>query len=355
MKNIKLICVIVLILSLIIPLAGCREIEAISIGEGTTVKNVIILIGDGMGFAHIEGTKIYNDIQELNMEKLPYSGEVITSSLSLRATDSAAAATAMATGNKTKNKSVGMYKKQELKNITEYAIEQGKRTGIVVTKPLTDATPAGFSAHVTKRSKTDEIAVQQINSGIDIMFGEGISTFNKYTDLIADNNYSYINTKSELEDCEDDKILGIFDSLTPNGDISLSYLSEYAINALNKNNDNGFFLMIEGSKIDSKSHDNDFVGMTEELLAFDEAVKVAMEFAVADGNTMVIVTADHETGKLIIPDNATIDNLNDKCFHSGGHTKANVPYFSYGGMSPSMPKIMDNTHIFIIIMWAFGM
>lgn len=346
--SLKFIITILIILAIcIIPLSGCTDSNYI---EPAIVKNVILLIGDGMGPTHIEATKIYTDIDTLNMETLPYRGEVSTNSLSfLIPTDSAASGSAMATGQKYSNYSLSHKDGHDIKSVTEYAMENGKKTGIVVTKPLTDATPAAFSVHTSSRYNSD-IATKQMNCGIDVMIGEGRDIYDSNATSLEEKGYDYLNTKAELDATESNKIFGIFDSLTPECDSSLAYLSDKAIKTLNKNNDKGFFLMIEGSKIDSMSHDNNFSAMTEELVAFDEAVKVAMDFAKEDKNTMVIVTADHETGDLRLPEYPTHDNLINDCYHSGGHTNKNVLYFSYGGFSPEMPDAIENTDIFVYIM-----
>jgi len=351
MKNkiIKIFVISLIILSFsIIPLYGCNEGE-----ETQEVKNIILLIGDGMGVNHIESTKIYQEISELNMETLPYDGLVNTTSLGGLVTDSAAAGTAMATGQKVVNANISWYNGNNLKTFTEYSIENNKKTGIVTTKPLYDATPAAFSSHTMLR--TDEIGIrnQQIESGIDVFLGEGKEKYDALSEQIAIKGYDYITTEEQLNGTINRKIFGAFESLTPTGSLTLAELSDKAIETLNENNTEGFFLMIEGGKIDSMSHSNDFDAMTEELKAFDLAVKVALDFAKEDGNTMVIVTADHETGDLILPDNPTKENLNDDCYNSTGHTAKKVKYFAYGGISDTIGKEIENTDIFVILMKAF--
>ena len=328
------------------PFCGCAK-------EKAPVKNVILLIGDGMGQNHVEGTKIYCGINSLNMESCPYRGLVNTTSKDGVITDSAAAATAMATGIKVYNSAISKHEGNDLKTVTEYAIENNKSTGIAVTKALNDATPAAFSSHSFFRYDKKNISMQQVNSGIDILMGENDENYTSLMQDISNNGYQYIDSKEDFNDIKSSKIFALFDSLTPDKEPSLAYMTEKAISALDRDNKDGFFLMVEGSKIDSRSHSNDFEGMTKELTAFDQAVKAALDFAEKDGNTLVIVTADHETGNLILPDNPTKESLNNSCFKSGDHTANKVYYFAYGTTADAIPEEIENTDIFHIIMSAF--
>lgn len=303
-------------------------------------KNVILLIGDGMGEEHIKAGELYEG-SLLTMQKFPTQGEVVTRSLTPPFTDSAAAATAMATGYKTYNSRISYKDGKNLTTIAEEAMAAGKKVGVVATKSITDATPAAFLAHAKDRDMSDEIAEQMLNSGVDVLFGLNDDSMRKLASQIPTLTRDYCTTFEEIASSSAEQIVGLFDEAIPTlGANTLSYLTEKALDVLSKNNDNGFFLMIEGSKIDSYSHDNDMEGMLRELRAFDEAVSTAKSWASKNGDTAVIVVADHETGNLTIPDGATMEDLIDyeksnNWFKSTTHTNSNVRYFIYNvGSAP---------------------
>ncbi len=322
--------------------------------NAAAAKNIILLIGDGMGFEQIEAGRIYNDKKPFAMDGMPYQGSVITNAyIKEIPTDSAAAATALATGNKVVHYSVAMRDGIPLKSITEYSMDAGKKTGIVATKDITDATPAAFSSHAPSRSNEEEIMTCQINSNIDLFMGQGKSKFDPYAGLLTSKGYTYVNTKAELEACDAAKIFATFDFISPQSEHSLSYLTRKAIDILSKENEKGFFLMVEGSKIDSACHANNLEEMIAELNAFDQAAAVALDFAVEDKNTLVIVVADHETGDLILPPDAGKQDLNNQLFHTGAHTSKKVPYFAYGPTADSFSQEIENTEIFVHMMSAF--
>ncbi len=340
-------------------------------GEDPAVEdrahNVILLIGDGMGKNHIKTAEIYHGSKLFMNSKLTTSGEVITHSLSLGATDSAAAATAMATGKKVKNGQIAWHSNENIASITEYAQSLGKRTGIVTTKPAYDATPAAFSAHTKSRSNSNDIVYQQVHSSnLNVLMGLGKSYYDPFADVINTPTRDYVNNFADLNASSKDDVYAIFedDAIATLGTNTLATMTERALDKLTINdNEDGFFLMVEGARIDSYSHDNEIKPMIEQLLAFDDAVAVAYNFAKKHPNTTVIVTADHETGNLKIPNPKkeaneegelvevplSADDIDNSWFKKTGHTTQNVVYYAFGPGAKAIPSEIDNTDIYEII------
>ncbi len=311
-------------------------------------QNVILLIGDGMGLNHIKTAELYNNGAMLNIRKLSVTGEIMTRSFSAGATDSAASATAYATGYKTFNGRLSYLNGDSLPTIAEQAMSAGKKVGIVATKEVTDATPAAFLAHAKSRSDTANIANQIVASDVDVLFGLNNDELKALASSIQTENRDYCVSFDEVNKSSSEKIFGLFDEPIQNiGKNTLASLTEKALDKLA--NENGFFLMVEGSKIDSYSHDNDVKGMIDELNGFDAAVSRAVAWARKNGNTTVIVLSDHETGDLRIPNNATAEDISDDWFHSTSHTSQNVHYFAYGNGVEEIPQLIDNTDVYDII------
>lgn len=342
--------------------------SAINIGDVETniyPKNIILMIGDGMGPNHIEATKKYLDLEILNMENLAlYDGEVTTFSRNDLITDSAAAATAMSTGIKVDNDAVSKVNNQNIENMCEYAKRFGKKTGIITTSEIYDATPASFSAHANNRYESEIIIDSQLNSGVDLF----ISGRNNEQLLLKENielsGYSYTNLLHEMNyffSNYDSKVYSVFDGINystsneTDEQPSLSTVSLASLNYLEKiSNAEGFFLMIEGADIDTYSHLNKFDSMVNELYGFDETVKTVVNWAKQNKDTIVIVTADHECGNLTYS-NESKEFLNDQLFKSENHTGQNVRVFFYGQFPfteeywNSINNELDNTQISDII------
>lgn len=320
-------------------------------------KNVILLIGDGMGEQHIEAGNIYRS-NKLNMERFAVIGEVMTRSLTPGATDSAAAATAMATGVKTYNSRISYKDGKNLETVAELAKAAGKKVGMVVTKPVTDATPAAFLSHAKGRDDSESIARQLVDFNADILFGLTDDAMDALKAEIPTAERALCTTFDEIDASGSEQIYGLLEdgAIQTAGSDTLSSLTSTALTKLSQNNENGFLLIVEGSKIDTASHDNDMEAMLAELNAFDAAVNTCRNWAQANGETVVMVTADHETGGLEIPkfDNTDANaakqearealinyESSDKWFTRTGHTSANVNYFIYATGSEIAQKSSD--------------
>ncbi len=350
------------------------------------VSNVILCIGDGMGVSQVAlaRMKAAGLGGKLHMERLPVSGSVQTHSANSRVTDSAAAGTALATGVKTKNGMIGMSpEKQEYCTILEAAKATGMATGLVATSSITDATPASFGAHVKSRRMEDRIVEQLLGvpnadnraggsraNKVDVLLGGGRKFFLPWSDpnsarrdrmslLAAARNagYKYVETAEELQSIRHRPLLGLFqlDALTTlPPEPSLALLTEKAIQALTHANDanddseKGFFLMVEGSQIDWACHANDAKAAIRQILLFDQAVKAAVDFALRDGHTLVIVVADHETGGLTLVGGGDEDKGDAELtvhWSTRGHTGLPVPIYALGPGAQRFAGVCDNTDI----------
>jgi alkaline phosphatase len=321
-------------------------------------ENIILFIGDGMGVGHITAAKIARG--NINLERFSVMGLVTTHSANRLITESAAAATALATGYKTNNRAISVSVDQEpLKTLFEYAKEQGKAIGVVVTSSVTGATPAVFLAHADDRRQQTDIAEQIANSDIDVLFGGGWAYFVPATtegskredqkNLLAtlETRMPLILTGDNLSAHTDTQKLAAL--LAPGGlpkaadrDYSLSRLTQTAIHILSKNR-NGFVLMVEGSQIDWAAHNHDQQRLISELIDFDDAVGAGIDFAQNNRRTLIVVTADHEAGGLAVH-GGSIQNrqVDSTAFTTTGHTAAMVPLFAYGPGSTRFSGIQDN-------------
>lgn len=307
--------------------------------------NVILMIGDGMGPNHVKAAEARYG--ELFMTSADVQGELTTYSRYIfGATDSAAAATALATGYKTDNGNVGQYLGKAKQSTTELAISLGMSTAILATEGVDGATPAGFSAHTSSRNDLDGILEDQLASGVDVFFGSNIERYEPLKEKIQKAGYSFADGISSL-DMTNDKVFASFEEIPlDDGGNTKPTLASLALLALDKisANDNGFFMMIEESHIDKCSHDNDLDGALSHVKAYDNTVKAVVEYAMQLGNTIVIVTADHETGGLKYNGESDAE-LSDGMYTLSHHSTANVPYFVFGNIDYEFAKIMDNSQI----------
>lgn len=317
-------------------------------------KNIILLIGDGMGLTQITAGMIANK-NELELERFSYVGLTKTSSSDALITDSAAGATALSAGTKTYNGAIGVDPDTaEVVTILEIAGENGMKTGLVATSSITHATPASFFAHQPSRSLDEAIAKDMLSAPVDFFVGGGKDFFEKRADnlnlldsLKAD-GFEIYDDFSSISTDPAKKVAGFIAAKQPKSmlDGRGDYLPQTTKKALDYlNGENGFFLMIEGSQIDWAGHGNDSDGIVAEMLDFDQAIKEVLDFAEKDGNTLVIVTADHETGGYAIiggDKNGKVEGA----FTTGHHTPALIPAFAFGPGAEKFAGIYENTAIF---------
>ena len=284
------------------------------------IKNVIFLIGDGMGLSYTSAYRYMKDDPKTPVkEKTEFDKYFVGTQMTYpedehqNITDSASAATAMSAGVKTYNAAIAVDNDfTDVKTVLEAAKENGKSTGLVATSEITHATPAAYGAHDISRKNMDAIANDYFDDlvnkkhKIDVLLGGGLSNFvrkdRNLTEEFKKEGYSYVTDRESLLKDTNNQILGLFapggldkaidrNEKTP----SLQDMTKAAIQRLSKNK-NGFFLMVEGSQIDWAGHDNDVVGSMSEMADFEKAFKEAIDFAKKDGNTLVVATADHSTG-----------------------------------------------------------
>jgi len=335
-------------------LTGCAA-------ESDYPENMILFIGDGMGVAHISAAKIARG--SIHLERFPVSGLMTTHSANHLVTESAAAATALATGHKTNNRVVSIsVDHSPLKTLFEYAKAQGKSIGTVVTSSVTNATPAAFMARVGDRRQQADIAEQIANSDVDVLIGGGWAYFvpaanegSKRNDdknllTVLEARMPVILTADQLSAHTDGQKLAAL--LAPEGlpkaagrDYSLARLTRIAIEILSKNR-RGFVLMVEGSQIDWAAHDHDQQYLIYELTDFDDAIGAGLDFAQKDRRTLIAVTADHETGGFAVHDGSIKNRqVTSTAFTTSGHTASMVPIFAFGPGSSRFSGIQDNARI----------
>ncbi|MFO7974631.1 MAG: alkaline phosphatase [Candidatus Hydrogenedentota bacterium] len=339
---------------LLIPLTALAAEDALP-------KNVIVMIGDGMGVAHVTAARIVKG--ELHFERCAVGGFSATHSANRLVTDSAAGGTALATGERTNNGMVAMAPDgTPLKTLLEYAEDAGKSTGVVVTCSVTHATPATFLAHVEDRDQQPRIAEQIVEGDADVILGGGWGFFvpkshkgserNDEKDLLAElgKRMPVALTPEQLHGLGDvDSFAGMLapDYLlwAEDRDPSLAEMTSMALDALSKN-PNGFALMVEGSHLDWAGHDNDEEHIVAETIDFDKAVGAALDFAEANGETLVVVTADHETGGYTILNGKLEEKtLSKSNFGTGGHSAEMVPLFAEGPGATALGGIHDNDEV----------
>jgi len=338
-----IVCLIVVVAFFV---AGLPSVSG-SGPTGPTVKNVILLIGDGMGPAHVELTRLCLGGSELAMEEMDETGPSYMTTYCLREdqtthriTDSAAAGSAIATGYKTYYHAVSVdFDGNPLETVRERAEAEGKATGIVTDVYIQDATPSVFVVHAESRGDDMGFSVAMVESDAEVLMGAGRGFFlpkgpdskgGQRTDgrnLIEEwenSGGTYVDSANELENAEinleeGDRLLGLFGGLynmdydldrqqdKKTGVPTLVEMTEKALEILSQDPD-GFFLMVEGGSLDWVAHDRDVAGVVTETATFDEAVQVALDFAAEDGETLVVVTADHECGGLQM----TSDSVKDE-------------------------------------------
>lgn len=331
-------------------------ILAMLTGFAQQPKYVFYFIGDGMGVNQVQGTELYRgelegkiDIVPICFTQFPYATVATTFSATNGVTDSAAAGTALATGKKTKNGAIGVLKDQQTpaNSVAVWAKNSGYRVGVTTSVSVDHATPAAFYAHNGGRGNYYEIGKDLYTTGFDFYAGSDfLSPYNggqseslysmaeKFGYTIARGYKDYLKKSKKANKMilfQTEKASTADRSCLPyaidrqKGDMTLTEITRSAINFLSKNNDKGFFLMVEGGKIDWACHGNDAATVFHEVMDMDDAVKVAYEFySQHPDETLIVVTADHETGGIALgrgPYELNLQVLKHQKVSEGGFTK----------------------------------
>lgn len=320
---------------------------------GKGPKYVFYFIGDGMGVNHVE----LGGGDSLNFTQFPYKGTLTTHSANKKITDSAAAGTALSTGTKTSNGTLGLSAdhKTKLKSIAYTAKETGRKVGIVSSVSIDHATPAAFYANAESRNMSYEIASQLPLSGFDLFAGAGFVKPKELFQTLIDSMYTIVRGKNVVLDGskivwiqtigKDVGELPYAATKRQEDDLTLPIFTEKAIEFLAADSSKGFFMMVEGGKIDWAAHANSAKNVRGEVQDFAQAIAHAIKFYEAHPEqTLIIVTADHETGGL---------SLNPTRWSSMDHTAANVPIYSIGVGADNFGKNLDNTDVAKIIRSLF--
>ena len=330
-------------------------------------KNLILLIGDGMGLTQITAGMYLND-NYTHLERCPVVGLQKTFASDNLVTDSAASATAISCGVKTYNGAIGVDSDTlKVSTILEEAEGKGLATGLVSSSTIVHATPASFIAHNKSRRNYEEIATDFLDTPIDIFIGGGKSFFdrrsddrNLYEDLEMRNYYvaDYFSNELSRVKIPMGSNFAFFTSdkdpiPVSKGRDYLIEAADFAVDFLKNRSEEGFFLMVEGSQIDWGGHANDIDYVTSEFLEYDKIIGNILDYAAADGETLVVITADHETGGLAINPGSTQDKIT-AAFTTDKHTATMVPIFAFGPGSENFAGIYDNTEIYHKMRKALG-
>ena len=317
-------------------------------------KNVIYIIGDGMGTAQVYAS-IVAQKNSSNFLRFPFSGFSRTYSHNRYTTDSGAGGTALMTGHKVDNYHIAIGPKGEwYPSLFAMANELGKSTGFVVTVSVIDATPATTYGHVPHRRHYDTLALQMSKAPLDVMIGCDRYRFFKEhridkqspIDTLKQRGYDVVFNLKEMNRSKSDRLCALLSENEEPGDVDqrgpiLKDGVTKALDILSKN-PKGFMLLVEGSQIDWACHNNDSPYLQKELAEFDEMLGIVLDWAERDGNTLVVVTADHETGGVTMPDGDIKKGQNEIKYSTGGHTGVMVPVFSYGPGAEIFSGIQQN-------------
>ena len=345
-------------LILVLLLASCNEHQSKSTSDTQKPKNIIFVEGDGTGLSQVSAAQYFKQGPS-NYDRFPVIGLIKTSASSDLITDSAASATAFATGHKSYNGAIGVTPDTiPVPTIIELVSKKKMQTGIVVTSTITHATPACFYAHVPNRNSHEDIAEFLPDSEVDFFAGAGLKYFVNRTDgknlLKTFKDEGFLIDTTALKNHPNTAKLGFL--LAPTSMPTMlegrgDYLKDASSLALKRlNNKHGFFLMVEGSQVDWGGHDNDANYLISELIDLDDTIGALLDFAEKDGETLVIVTGDHETGGFTLASNG--DNYDEirPTFSTDGHSAAMIPVFAYGPGAEQFGGIYENNQIFHKIM-----
>lgn len=367
---------LLLFLALAVFATSCCDKAACTTPE-SEVKNVIYMIGDGMGLAHASMLKIEGGYAPTAFDRAQNVALITTHSTNNRVTDSAAAGTALATGHKTRNRMIGMTPDSvAVESMMLKAERAGYATGLAYTCYLQHATPASFYASSPHRDSMNIITGCFVKSGIDVALGGGRQFVEDYYTRqekdykaeLAALGYKVLHNQEEMASVSNGNVLGLFaeDNMPKmcegRGDYLLQATNkalEILTNNVTNENKKGFLLMVEGSKIDYRSHANDSEGILAEMRDFEACVAAAMDYADAHPGTLVVICADHETGGLSIPsqspDFKKADSGINYRYATKGHSGTMVPVYLYGAGAEGINGVMDNTDLAKQIMAIMGL
>ena len=331
------------------------KVEKIAAPKGKKVKNVILMIGDGMSLMHIEAAWTVNrghlwleNAQATGISKTPASNRLIT--------DSGSGGTSLATGYKTRYHAVGVDPGgKPLKSLVDYAKGKGLSAGVAVTCRLWDATPMDFLSHNIDRDNEQELLAGMVKSPVDYVFGGGAKYFlhrddgRNLFDELQQKGYHISRTFDDLLQVKSGKVYCVpYDVDTPlpdeRGDL-LARASLKGIDLLHQNK-KGFFMMIEGSQLDDYGHFNQLDMLMKETLDFDRTIGRVMQWAANDGQTLVVVTADHQTGGLTVLGGDVNNGTVIGNFSTTDHSGTMVPVYAFGPGAEQFTGFMNNTDIF---------
>ena len=334
------------------------KVENVNAPRGKKVKNVILMIGDGMSLMHIQAAWTCNR-GHLWLENAQFTGLSKTPATNRLITDSGSGGTSLATGYKTRYHAVGVDEDgNKLKSLVDYAKEAGKSAGVAVTCRLWDATPCDFLSHNIDRDNEQELIAEMANSPVDYVFGGGAKFFTNRKDgrnifkELEKKGYKVFTSRTDLETISKEKgnskvYCVPFEVDTPlpdeRGDL-LARASIAGMNLLNQNK-NGFFMMVEGSQLDDYGHFNQLDMLMKETLDFDQTFGSIIKWAAEDGETLVVVTADHETGGMTVLGGDYKEGRVEVNFSTKNHSGTMVPVYAFGPGSENFSGFMDNTDI----------
>ena len=325
------------------------------------IRNVIFLIGDGMGLEQASCGWVLNH-GKLNLDNMSVVGLSRTYSLSDLITDSAAGGTALAVGQKTANNRVAVdIDGNPLNSMFVKAQEAGKKTGVVVTCHLADATPADFCCHSDHRYKSDEVVAGYATSGVDFIAGGGRDFFGKkrkdgrnIDDEMGTKGYAVVYDETALMEAHLPILALLAEDNLPvaleRGDLFRHMVVKGIDELSSQSGDKGFVMMIEGSSIDDWLHENRIDRAMEELLDFDRTLGDVLKWAAADGHTLVVVTADHATGALTLQDGDLAEGRIGVAFGNDSHNGIAVPYYVWGPGRDLFHGSMENSELGALIM-----
>jgi len=321
------------------------------------IKNVIVMIGDGMGVEQVACGWVLNG-GSLNMEQCPVTGLSRTYAVDQLITDSCAGGSALATGVKTNYGFMACDPEgNPVPSLLHDAQAKGMKTGVAVTCRINDATPIDFVGHSLDRHDEAGIATQYVDSEVDFLSGGGIQFWQNREDgrdlvkEMTDKGYTFVDNLEDLNKVKEGRVLGLFAPLEMEPALDRGpVLEDCAMKAIELlDNRKGFFLMIEGSSIDDWCHRHKVGYMAEELFDFDRTVGKVLKWAEQDGHTLVIITADHATGGLTLINGSLADRSVKVHFSTKGHNSILVPVYAYGPHAEEFSGVHENAEVASII------